>query len=320
MSRLTTPFGARSTAAEVIAGVDLTGKRVLVTGATSGIGLETALALATAGAEVTLTARDTAAGERAAAAVSRAAGHDRVHVAHLDLADRGSIDALVKGWTGPLDVLVNNAGVMAIPDLRRTADGWEEQLAVNHLGTAALTLGLHPALAAAGGARVVTVSSSAHLMAPVDVDDLNFTGRPYEAWTAYAQSKTASILFTVALAKRWAADGITVNALHPGGIRTNLQRHLDDAQLRFVGAVDADGVPFEVPPGWKTPAQGAATTVLLAASPLVEGVTGRYFEDANEVPVLADPAGVRSGGVAAYAVDPDLAERLWEATNRLLSR
>ncbi|MEV0716012.1 SDR family NAD(P)-dependent oxidoreductase [Asanoa sp. NPDC050611] len=320
MSLITTPFGPKSTAADVIAGVDLTAKRALVTGATSGIGRETARALATAGAEVTLTARDPAAGERVAAEIRVAAGHDRVHVAVLDLADRASIDRLVKSWPGPLDILVNNAGVMAIPDLRRTADGWEEQLAVNHLGTAALTLGLHPALAAAGRARVVTVSSSAHLMAPVDFDDVNYTTRPYEAWTAYAQSKTASILFTVALAARWAPDGITVNALHPGGIVTNLQRHLDDAQLRFVGAVDADGTRLDVPPGWKTTAEGAATSVLLAASPVVEGVTGRYFEDANEVPVLSDPAGVRSGGVAAYAIDPDLAARMWDTTMAMLGR
>jgi NAD(P)-dependent dehydrogenase (short-subunit alcohol dehydrogenase family) len=152
-------------------------------------------------------------------------------------------------------------------------------------------------------------------MAPVDFDDIDFTSRPYDPWVAYGQSKTAMILFTVALAERWAADGITVNALHPGGIMTNLQRHLDDAQLTFVGAKDEAGNTMAIPPGWKTPQQGAATSVFLAASPLVEGVSGRYFEDVDEAPLQPDPGPGRTG-VAAYAIDPALAARLWEETLR----
>ncbi|GAA5003648.1 SDR family NAD(P)-dependent oxidoreductase [Actinopolymorpha pittospori] len=315
MSRITTPFDARSTAGEVIAGVDLSGRRALLTGGSSGIGLVTAQTLAQAGAQVTLAVRDTAAGERAAAAIEAATGH-AVDVTHLDLTDRSSIDALAGAWTGPLHILVNNAGVMALPERTLTPQGFEAQFAINHLGHAALTLGLHGALASARGARVVTVASSAHLMSPVVFDDIHFANRPYEAWSAYGQSKTATILFTVALATRWAADNITANALHPGGIMTNLQRHLDEEQLRFAGALSDSGERLEVPPGWKTPEQGAATSVLLAASPLVEGVSGHYFDDCNEA-VVTEP-GAHMSGVAAYALDQEQAERLWEETIRLL--
>jgi NAD(P)-dependent dehydrogenase (short-subunit alcohol dehydrogenase family) len=318
MSRITTPFNAQSTAAEVIAGVDLTGKRAVVTGGASGIGLETAHALAAAGAQVTLAVRNTDAGERAAADIQATTGRDDVRVARLDLTDHSTIDAFTADWTGPLHILVNNAGVMALPERTTTPEGWETQFAANHLGHAALTLGLHDALAAAQGARVVVVSSSAHLMSPVVFDDIHFTSRPYDAWSAYGQSKTATILFTVAMAKKWAADGITANALHPGGIMTNLQRHLDDAQLRFVGAVDEQGRRMDVPPGWKTPQQGAATSVLLAASPHVQGMTGRYFEDCNEA-VVTEP-GDGMSGVAPYALDPNDADHLWDETARLLQR
>ncbi|KIF66697.1 oxidoreductase [Streptomyces sp. AcH 505] len=316
MPEITTPFTATSTAAEVIDGVDLTGRRAVVTGAASGIGLETARTLAGAGADVTLAVRDTAAGERAAADIRTTTGRD-TRFAHLDLADLAGVDAFVKEWTGPLHILVNNAGTMALPERTTTPDGWETQFAVNHLGHAALTLGLHDALAAAGNARVVVVSSSAHLMSPVVFDDIHFTARPYEAWSAYGQSKTATVLFAVALTGRWAADGITANALHPGGIMTNLQRHLDEGQLRFVGAVDDQGRRLDVPPGWKTPQQGAATTVLLAASPLVEGVSGRYFEDCAEAVTVTGHGDGRSG-VAAYALDAREADRLWDETTRLL--
>ncbi|MFI6258476.1 SDR family NAD(P)-dependent oxidoreductase [Micromonospora zamorensis] len=319
MSRIITPYSARSTAADVIAGVDLTGRRAVVTGGASGIGLETARALADAGAEVTLAVRDIAAGELAAADITAGGAPGKVRVDHLDLADRASIDAFLSGWTGPLHILVNNAGVMALPELTRTAEGWETQFAINHLGHAELTLGLHDALTAAGGARIVVVSSSAHQQSPVILDDIHFTARRYEAWSAYGQSKTATILFTVALASRWAADGITANALHPGGIMTRLQRHLDDAQLRWVGAVDEQGNRLDVPPGWKTPQQGAATSVLMAASPAVDGVTGRYFEDANQATVIAEPVDGRSG-VLPYALDEKNADLIWEETLRLLRR
>ena len=306
--RVTTPFGPSSTAAEVLAGVDLTGRRAIVTGASSGIGEETARALAVAGAEVTLAVRDRAAGRRAADGIAATTGQRRVAVADLDLADRRSIEAFVDGWAGPLDLLVDNAGIMATPELR-TAEGWELQFATNHLGHFALTVGLHRALAASGSARVVVVSSVGHVNGPVLFDDLNFTRRPYDPWAAYAQSKTANILFAVEAARRWAGDHIAVNALNPGRITsTGLSRHLAPAPASFDPA-GSTGVSR------KTIEQGAATSVLLAASPLVDGVTGRYFEDCQQ----AEPfrPGLRRG-VTDYALDPQLAGRLWQVSAGLL--
>jgi len=310
MSRVTTPFGYESTAAEVIAGVDLSGRRAVVTGGASGIGVETVRALAKAGAEVTLTARDQVVGERVAAAINKSlsmddTGNSHVYVAPLELADRASVRAFAASWTGPLHILVNNAGVMAEP-LNRTPEGWEHQFATNHLGHFGLALGLYDALAAAGDARIVSVSSSAHQMSDVVFDDIHFENRPYDAWAAYGQSKTANILFAVEAAKRWAADGIVANALMPGGIRTALQRH-----------VDAETVAqWEDQYRWKTPEQGAATSVLLAASPLVQGVTGRYFEDSNEAELAVE--GNPMAGVAPYALDPESATRLWELSEQLV--
>ena len=300
------PYGAQTTAAEVVAGVDLTDRRAVVTGGASGIGVETARALAAAGADVTIAVRNLEAGARTAAAI----GHN-VEVAPLDLADRASVAAFVAGWDGPLHILVDNAGVMASP-LVRTPEGWEQQFATNHLGHFALATGLHDALAAAGGARVVSVSSAAHLRGGLDLDDLMFDRRDYEPWLAYGQSKTANVLFAVEAARRWAGDGIVANALHPGGIRTNLQRYVSEEELaRLRAAAGAAGAP-----AWKTPEQGAATSVLLAASPLVDGVTGRYFEDVAEAGPHRDGTRI---GVAAYALDPDSAARLWTVSEELLS-
>jgi NAD(P)-dependent dehydrogenase (short-subunit alcohol dehydrogenase family) len=293
----------------VIAGIDLTGRRAIVTGASSGIGVETARALASAGAAVTLAVRDLEAGRSAAADIAATTGSERVLVARLDLADLGSIREFVSGWTGPLDILVNNAGVMATPE-RRTAQGWELQFATNHLGHFALTTGLHDELAAAGDARVVVVSSVGHINGGVLFDDPNFERHPYDPWAAYSQSKTANVLFAVEAARRWAGDRIAVNALNPGRISdTGLSRHMTAAPVAF-DPTGSTGVSV------KNAAQGAATSVLLAASPLVEGVTGRYFEDCSE----AGPhqPGVRRG-VADYALDPDLAARLWQLSTDLLS-
>jgi NAD(P)-dependent dehydrogenase (short-subunit alcohol dehydrogenase family) len=305
MSRITTPFTHDSTAADVIAGVDLTGRRAVVTGGASGIGVETARALASAGAQVTLAVRNTAAGERTAADIIETTGNNHVFVAPLELADRESVQAFAANWDGPLHILVNNAGVMAEP-LNRTPEGWEHQFATNHLGHFGLTLGLHDALTKAGNARVVSVSSSAHLRSDVVFDDIHFENRPYDEWAAYGQSKTANVLFAVEAAKRWASDGITTNALMPGGIRTALQRHVDPE-------VQKGWDRFQ----WKTVEQGASTSVLLAASPLIDGVTGRYFEDNNEA---VPNTGEEFSGVAAYALDPESAARLWDLSEHLLAR
>ncbi|MGP4016511.1 SDR family NAD(P)-dependent oxidoreductase [Saccharopolyspora sp. 5N708] len=308
---IATPFDVDSTAAEVIAGVDLTGNRVIVTGGASGIGIETARALASAGAETTLAVRDLDAGKRAAEDIITTTGNDKVFTSKLDLADQASVALFVAGWDGPLHILVNNAGVMASPEMR-TPEGWELQFATNHLGHFALTTGLHRALAAANGARVVSVSSSAHLRSPVVFDDIHFRQRPYDPWAAYAQSKTANVLFAVAATKRWADDGITVNALMPGGIRTNLQRYVDDAELDRMRAQSGGSRAVK----WKTPEQGAATSVLVATSELLDAVGGRYFEDCNE----AEPhqPGTRHG-VAEYALDPEAAARLWQVSHDTLA-
>jgi NAD(P)-dependent dehydrogenase (short-subunit alcohol dehydrogenase family) len=223
MTRITTPFGFSSTADEVARGIDLSGRRAIITGATSGIGIETARTLAATGAQVTLAVRNTAAGDATAADITATTGNKGIHVARLDVSDRTSVDAFVQAWEGPLHILVNNAGIMATPKLERTPEGWEMQFATNYLGHFALTTGLYDALAADGNARIVVVSSSGHLISPVVFDDINFRYRPYDPLVAYGQSKTATVLFAVEATRRWAADSITANALMPGAIATNLQ-------------------------------------------------------------------------------------------------
>lgn len=302
MDRITTEFGFRSTAAEVVAGIDLSGKRIIVTGGASGIGIPTAQALAGAGAEVTLAVRNVDAALPVAAAIVSATGNRKVSVERLDLADRGSVTEFVSRWRGPLHVLVNNAGVMALPE-QHTAEGWEMQFATNHLGHFALTAGLRRALAQANGARIVSVSSSAHQLSPVVFDDIHFRFRPYEPILAYGQSKTANILLAVEATERWSADGITANGLTPGAILTNLQRHRGG---------------MSTPPELrKTVEEGAATSVFVAASPRLNGIGGRYFVDCNEAEVVDHRTG-NTAGVAPYALDRANAARLWEVSLRLL--
>lgn len=312
---MTTPLtqlGPSSTALEVVAGLDLTGRTAVVTGGASGIGIETARALASAGASVTIATRDLAAAERAAADVADTTDSTQVRGAHLDLTDLDSVDAFVAAWDGPLDVLVNNAGVMDTPH-RTTKHGWELQLATNHLGHFALTLGLHAALAAAGGARVVSVSSSGHGSSPVVLDDLMFERRAYDPGLAYGQSKTANVLFAVELTRRWADEGITADALMPGGIWTGLQKHWDPSHLEDLKRQTAGSSIV------KTPEQGAATSVLLAVHPEVVGSGGRYFEDCHEAEVVDQIVdGVH--GVRAYALDPETARALWDRSLVLLAQ
>lgn len=307
--RLVTPFSAQSTAAEVIEGIDLTGRRAIVTGGASGIGTETVRALAAAGAEVTIATRRPEVAEPLLREDAGAAGTGSVRIAPLDLSDLASVRAFAQAWRGPLDVLVANAGIMAVPQREVTAQGWELQLATNFLGHFALTTALHGALSESGSARVVMVSSGAHLNAPFDFDDPHFERRPYDPWIAYGQSKSAEVLFAVG-ADRWSGEGITANALNPGYILTNLQRHLDDDTMRAFGVMDPEGNLTPLP-YYKTPAQGAATSVLLAASPLLDGVTGRYFED-NQEAALATNDSTTPGGVAPHALDPKAADRLWQ--------
>ena len=304
VERIKTPFGFRSTVDEVIQGIDLTGKHSIVTGGSSGIGIETARALAMAGANVTLAVRHTDAGDDAASGIRISAGNPNVRVAHLDLSDQSSVRQFAADWRGALHILVNNAGIMALPKLERSPEGWEMQFATNFLGHFALTLGLHRALAAARGARVVSVSSSGHMIAPVMFDDLHFNFVPYDPFVAYGQSKTACVLMAVEATRRWATDGIFANALNPGAIATNLQRHTGGLKTP--------------PERRKTPQQGAATSLLLATSPLLDNIGGRYFEDCNESAVVSARPTDFGGGVAPYAIAPANAARLWEVATQLL--
>ena len=234
-----------------------------------------------------------------------------MHVAYVDLVDLATVRAFAAAWTGPLHLLVNNAGVMAIPTLELTADGWERQFATNHLGHFALTIGLHDALAAAGGARIVSVSSTGHLASPVHFDDLHFERRAYDPWQGYGQSKTANVLLAVEATRRWADDGIVANALMPGGIMTNLQRY----------------VTQEVKDGWqrmqdegravfKTPAAGGGHVAGRGGGPRAR--------DRRALPRGLQRGGdgrrrrAGSAGVRAWALDPGHAGRLWDVSLRLV--
>jgi NAD(P)-dependent dehydrogenase (short-subunit alcohol dehydrogenase family) len=299
-----TPYGFETTAMEAVDGIDLTGSRAVVTGATSGLGVETVRALVSAGAEVTIAARDI----DAAFKVAHEIAGNRVRVAPLDLADQESVRTFVADWDGPLHILVNNAGVM-VPPRTHTPEGWELQFATNHLGHFALTVGLHSALSAEG-ARVVNVSSIAHIRSPVVFEDIHYRRRPYDGLRAYGQSKTANALFTVEGATCWSRDGITMNSVMPGGIRTRLHRHIQtDVLENMIEEAIAEGMRG------KTPEQGAATTVVVATSPLLAGVSGRYFENCNE----AGPhvPGTRYG-VMSHAVDPEAAALLWRISEGTL--
>ncbi|MET8809617.1 SDR family NAD(P)-dependent oxidoreductase [Streptomyces sp. NPDC004546] len=307
--RITSPFSATSTAVEVVNGIDLHGKQMIVTGGSSGIGIETARALATAGASVTIAVRNPEAGRSVADKINAGLDSPRVTVAHLDLADLTSVRRFATGWGKmPVHALIDNAGIMATP-LTRAASGWESQFATNHLGHFALANLLHDALAAANGARIVSVSSRGHLRSPVVFDDINFTERAYDPWLAYGQSKTANVLFAVDATRRWADDGITANALHPGGIWTNLVRYLPE-DVR-------ESLRTDPTAEYKTAEQGAATSVFVATSPLLDGVGGRYFEDCNQA--LPHTGGTERVGVADYALDAEAAQRLWDISAHAIS-
>jgi len=306
MTLLTTKFGFQSTADEVIGGTDLTGKRAIVTGGASGIGIETVKSLAKAGAEVTIAARNVEAGKKVADDIIATTGNSNIFVAPLDLGDIASINSFVANWNGALDILINNAGVMAIQELQKSPDGIEMQFMTNHLGHFALAVGLHHALKSAGSARIVVVASSGHLFSPVVFDDINFLFRPYDPLLSYGQSKTACILFAVGATERWLKDGITVNALNPGAILTNLQKHVG-GKLR------------SAPELHKTTQQGAATSILLATSPLFDNIGGRYFENCNEVETVTKRPD-NYEGVAMYALDKTNADRLWDISMEMINK
>lgn len=304
MGRIRSDFGFQSTAADVLKDVDLSGQRAIVTGGSGGIGLEICRALASAGADVTIAARDIATALPVAQALRRSGLPGHVTVQPLDLANLPSISRFVAEWQEPLDILINNAGIMMLPELRRTADGWEMQFATNFLGHYQLTLGLRPALAAAPAARIIALSSSGHLFSPILFDDPSFRFVPYDPLIAYGQSKTAAILFAVEATARWRDQGITVNAVMPGAVATNLQKHTGGLRTP--------------PERRKSPQQGAATPVWAAIAPQLQGIGGRYFEDMNEAEVVFSRNEALTG-VAHYAVNPANARRFWELCERLIT-
>jgi NAD(P)-dependent dehydrogenase (short-subunit alcohol dehydrogenase family) len=302
MSSLHSSPLTRPTSDDVLRDIDLTGRRALVTGGSSGLGVEIARALASAGAEVTLAVRDVFAGEAAADSIYATAQQTRPSVLRLDLMSPASITALTDGWSGPLDILMANAGVMVPPETR-TADGWESQFMTNYLGHFALITRLHRVLAEADDARVVLASSNAHLLGPVDIDALSDRDRPYNPWVSYAESKTALILFAQEAQRRWAGDGITTTAYNPGFIRTRLQRNMPEG---YVVSSDSS----------ISTAEGAATPVHLAASPLEAIQGGAYYENLEVAAPAIDeerdmtrPETFR--GLAPFAADPTAAANLW---------
>src|SRR3954470_20662744 len=303
-------FGYRSTAAEVLEGIELGGRLAIVTGGSSGLGLETVRALSGAGAEVIVPAR------RPQHATEVLSGIERVRVDELDLGDLESVRGFAERVLAAgrsVDILINNAAIMASPETR-VGPGWEAQFATNHLGHFALANRLWPLLVADGGARVVALSSTGHKQSPIRFDDLQFeTG--YDKWKAYGQAKTANSLFAVRLDALGQDAGVRAFAAHPGGIMTPLQRHLSREEMQASGWIDDDGNADE---RFKTPEQGASTSTWAATSPALDGMGGVYCENCD----IAEPTAVgsptaRLEGVDAHAIDPDAAARLWTVSAEL---
>jgi NAD(P)-dependent dehydrogenase (short-subunit alcohol dehydrogenase family) len=303
-------FGFTSTAEEVLGNNDLSGKTVIVTGGYAGLGLETTRVLSGAGATVIVPARSA---EKARVNLE---GLERVELAALDLMNPESIDAFAKDFLAsgrPIDLLINNAGIMACP-LARDSRGNESQFSANHLGHFQLTLRLWPALIKTGGARVVELSSRGHRYSEVVFDDPNFERREYDKWKGYGQSKTANALFALGLDRRGEEHGVRAFSVHPGGIVTDLTRHLTDDDLKGFGlSRRPDGSIVQEASSdrtFKNVPQGAATTIWCATSSQLDGMGGVYCEDCDIAAV--SPGDLTSPtGVAPYACDPELAERLW---------
>jgi NAD(P)-dependent dehydrogenase (short-subunit alcohol dehydrogenase family) len=316
---MTAAFGATSTTDEVLAGVNLSGKRVLVTGVSAGLGVETARALAAHGAHVVGAARDLAKAKRATQQVVADAVHGGgLELVELDLASLASVRACAQALLDQdkrFDLVIANAGVMACP-LSHTADGFETQFGTNHLGHFVLVNRIVPLLAS--GARVVSLSSAGHRFANVDLEDPNFQHTPYAEFVAYGRSKTANALFAVEFDRRHRRDGVRATAVHPGGIRTELVRHMDPTVLQtMVDKINADHAARGEPPySWKTIPQGAATSVWAGVVAAAEEVGGRYCEDCHVAEVVSEP-GLR-GGVRAYALDPQRAQALWKKSEEMV--
>lgn len=309
-------FHAKSTAAEVVSGIDLTGKNAIVTGGYSGIGLETVRVLASAGAKVTVPARRL---DTAEAALADVAGD--IEIAAMDLGDLPSVEKFTREYdeTGRgLDILINNAGIMACP-LARVGPGWESQFGINHLGHMAMSLALAPAMQRTENSRLVALSSTGHVRSDVIWDDPNYETRPYDKWEAYGQAKTADALFALGVDRRGRDIGIRAFSVHPGGIFTPLQRHLPEEEMVALGWKAPDGsIPPQVQAMFKTPEQGASTTVWAATSPQLTDRGGVYCENCD-IAQFATEDSQRWEHVRAWACDDERAERLWEMSEQMLA-
>jgi NAD(P)-dependent dehydrogenase (short-subunit alcohol dehydrogenase family) len=303
-------FGHDTPAAEVVAGVDLSGKTVFITGGYSGIGTETVKALHGAGARVILAGRSPDKAKETLGAL-----HDDVTVLPLDLIDPASIEAcadLVAKATTTIDLFIGNAAIMACP-LARDPRGYESQFATNHLGHFQLAARLWPLVAAAGaGARVVALSSLAHKRSAVSVDDPHYQNRPYEKWAAYGQAKTANALFALQLDALAKDKGIRAFSVHPGGIMTNLGRYLTEEDVEGFRAQASSGKLR-----WKTPESGAATTVWAATSPQLAGMGGVYCENCDIAQMTDEDRDASTTGVMSHACDPVTAAKLWEISEAM---
>ena len=311
-------FGSKSEPSSVMEGIDLNGKRAVVTGGYSGIGLETSRALVEAGARVVAPAR------RKDIAIKELDGIvDKDDIVEMDLADPNSVQQFVDNFTekvSSLDILINNAGVMACPEMK-TSQGWELQFAVNQIGHFVLTKGLLPSMQKANGARLVTLSSTGHKISGIRWDDIHFNDSTYDKWVAYGQSKTAASLLAVEVDKRMKNSGIRAFGVHPGGIFTPLQRHLETEEMVALGWMNEDREPTErVAKMFKSPTQGASTSLWAATSPQLDGIGGVYCEDCDVAKREDDSdKNARFIGVADWAVDSEEASLLWDETEKFLN-
>ena len=312
-------FGATSTTDEVLEGVNLSGKRVLVTGVSAGLGVETARALAAHGAEVVGAARDLSKAKAATGGVRAAAVNGGgLELVELDLASLDSVrvcaNALVDDGK-PFDLVICNAGVMAAP-FGKTADGFETQFGTNHLGHFVLVNRIASLMKP--GSRLVNLSSAGHRYSDVDLDDPNFERTPYDPWVAYGRSKTANVLFAVEFDRRHKADGIRATAVHPGGIQTELSRHLTpEARQALIDRINAATRAAGEPDfKYKTVPQGAATTVWAGAVAAADDVGGRYCEDCHVAEIEPNPA--KRAGVKPYALNPETAKALWAKSEEMV--
>lgn len=308
----TEKFGAKTTTTDVLKGIDIKGKNILITGGTSGLGEESARVLAANGANVTITARNSAKSEAAVTRVKEATGVT-IQVEELELGDFDSIRAFadrVQSWSNSIDILILNAGVMACPFMK-TKNGLEMQFGCNHMGHFLMTNLIASKIN--NGGRVVSLSSVGHQFSPVVFEDLQFESREYEKWASYGQSKTANVLFAVGLQKRLNSKGVDVFAVHPGGIQTELGRHLTEEDMAAF-ATQIDMTKFVM----KTVEEGAATQVFAATAPELKGKGGAYLANCQICEVSEEGHFVETL-VRPYALDPDTAEKLWTVSESIVN-